>query len=516
MKTTSQIHILIVLFLITTACNLRNEQDLVEKIPLDSLVESTVFIGTKRESIGDDVKTKGSGIVISPDGLILTNAHVVSPLEVGKRKLNPELFFILTSVNSAEKPTIKYLADIVAIDATLDLAILQITHHFFETEDGEKTSKEINSDEINLPYIEIDYSHTAGISESIHVLGYPTIGEDTITYSTGIVAGFSEEVVCDLNNNCTTAWIKTDAVISAGNSGGPVVNNEGKLIGIATKSFEVECRRVADTNEDGDINNKDHCVAAGGFLNKVRPIHFANDIISASIENREYGSRYVQPDIPFWIEFIGWSEELETTQCPNSTVDFYDEYTNHITAYFDYSGLEEDEIIQAFWFHDVNLIKEEKVKFIGNQSIKCMPLSLEFEQYENIPPGNYSLLVAQNDQPLAFEHTKVTEFDQRISISGYVRESVSKNAIANALVYILKPGVSPYSWIIEGKDDAVARLSKTDENGLIIFEGIPRGDKFTIVAMAKGYQTGFISILIHEFETFQTSNQIEILLESKK
>jgi serine protease Do len=66
------------------------------------------------------------------------------------------------------------------------------------------------------------------------VFGFPGIGGDTLTLTKGIISGFDSEF----------GFYKVSAAINAGNSGGPVLDSQGRLIGIATAVF----RRERDTN----------------------------------------------------------------------------------------------------------------------------------------------------------------------------------------------------------------------------------------------------------------------------
>src|SRR5690606_30985477 len=103
------------------------------------------------------------------------------------------------------------------------------------------------------------------IGDDLYILGYPAIGGDTITFTRGLVAGFTGD-----SQLGTRAWIKTDAAISGGNSGGLAANAAGQLIGVPTiagvgedQEEIVDCRPVRDTNRDGVIDDNDDCVPLG-------------------------------------------------------------------------------------------------------------------------------------------------------------------------------------------------------------------------------------------------------------
>jgi len=127
-------------------------------------------------------------------------------------------------------------------------------------------------------------SDTLDLGESIVILGYPVIGGGTITLTRGEVSGFTSEE--PFGNR---AFIKTSGTIAGGNSGGLAVNSQGQIIGIPTQMGYgdatldiVDCRPVRDTNRDGYIDENDDCVPTGGFINALRPINLAKDMIEAA------------------------------------------------------------------------------------------------------------------------------------------------------------------------------------------------------------------------------------------
>jgi S1-C subfamily serine protease len=146
----------------------------------------------------------GSGFIISPDGTIVTSCHVVEDLEAD-----------YTVILEPEK---KYPAQILARDRTNDIAVLKI--------EGEK-----------FPFIELGNSEKIELGEEVIAIGN-ALGEFQDTVSAGIVSGLSRLIQPTNNFGQQTeslrGLIQTDAAINPGNSGGPLVNMEGKVIGINT------------------------------------------------------------------------------------------------------------------------------------------------------------------------------------------------------------------------------------------------------------------------------------------
>ena len=135
----------------------------------------------------------GSGVIISADGYIVTNNHVVDGAD--------ELTVTLNE-NSKE-----YSARVIGADATTDLALIKI-------------------DAKNLPAIVIANSDDVKVGEWVLAVGNPLGLNNTVT------AGIVSAKARSMNTGGITSMIQTDAAINQGNSGGALVNTRGELIGI--------------------------------------------------------------------------------------------------------------------------------------------------------------------------------------------------------------------------------------------------------------------------------------------
>ena len=139
----------------------------------------------------------GSGVIVSPDGLIITNYHVIEDASA-------------IEVTSNKNKT--YVAEIIGTDPNTDLAVLKI-----------KTNEP-------LPFIPFGDSDIARIGEWVLAVGNPFNLNSTVT--AGIISAKSR----DLNerDSKNQSFIQTDAAVNMGNSGGALVNTDGELIGINT------------------------------------------------------------------------------------------------------------------------------------------------------------------------------------------------------------------------------------------------------------------------------------------
>jgi len=146
----------------------------------------------------------GSGFIISPDGLIVTSCHVVGDQEAE-----------YTIIFDPEKT---YPAKVISRNQINDIAILKIADK-------------------NLPFIELGNSENLELGQSVVAVGN-SLGEFSDTVSTGVVSGLSRFITAFSGYDQETAMlrglIQTDAAINPGNSGGPLVDMEGKVIGVNT------------------------------------------------------------------------------------------------------------------------------------------------------------------------------------------------------------------------------------------------------------------------------------------
>ncbi|OIO44268.1 MAG: hypothetical protein COY72_00730 [Candidatus Nealsonbacteria bacterium CG_4_10_14_0_8_um_filter_35_10] len=146
----------------------------------------------------------GSGFIVSPDGLILTCRHVVSEPEVD-----------YTVILEPEK---NYSAKVLAADPLIDIAVLKIN-------------------EKNLPFLDLGDSNQIELGQTVVAVGNP-LGEFYDTLSAGIISGLSRKIqavgLLSRQVESLRGLIQTDAAINPGNSGGPLVDLEGKVIGINT------------------------------------------------------------------------------------------------------------------------------------------------------------------------------------------------------------------------------------------------------------------------------------------
>lgn len=141
----------------------------------------------------------GSGLIISADGYILTNAHVVALAEQEKT--------VSITLNSGSK----YKAHIVSADEGTDLALLKI-----------------EDKSVQFPYFDLTYVSPDYLGETVVALGSPAGYQKSVSH--GILSAKNRTFTVE--GHTYTNLLQTDAAINPGNSGGPLVDINGGLVGI--------------------------------------------------------------------------------------------------------------------------------------------------------------------------------------------------------------------------------------------------------------------------------------------
>ena len=356
----------------------------------------------------------GSGTIVSADGLILTNAHVID-----NRFGEYDTLAIGITRETDEAPEAKYIAEIVAVDFALDLAVVQITQLI----DGGPAPRD-------FPFVRVGDSDALEIGDDIRILGYPGIGGDTITFTNGSVSGFTAE-----RSVGNRAWIKTDATIAGGNSGGLAVNDAGELIGVPTvvgsgagaETGYVDCRVLEDTNNDGFLDDRDTCVTVGGFINGLRPVGLAADMIAAAEAGEAYVSPYYEEefaDVPgdFDASEVELSNLLFSTGVtpddePTEVLALIPSNPTRVCGFWDYEGMEDGMTWDALWYLDGELSEDGSVfadTWVGGEVGNWWVCVLD-EEF-GLPDGLYELVLQIEGDPAGSDAVHVGDDRQLIEL----------------------------------------------------------------------------------------------------
>ena len=198
----SRINFLILIGILTYLyANMSNEDAYVEAIlkasPSVINISSKKNNGTRLFNGGSKNAVVGSGIIISNDGYIITNLHVIE----GTRIVEVEM-------DSGQV----YPASLIGFDQRSDLAVIKI------------------NPEVNLTPIEVSNSASVQVGDQVIAIGNAFgLGK---TFTSGIISATGRDY-----GNPYLELIQTDAAINPGNSGGALINHKGNLIGMNTKIF---------------------------------------------------------------------------------------------------------------------------------------------------------------------------------------------------------------------------------------------------------------------------------------
>ena len=162
-------------------------------------------------------QSRGSGSVITEDGLVLTNYHVVANAE-RTSLANPDgLALVGLTLDAHEAPTEWFIGAVVAQDSVRDLAVLRLLY----SADGRALRGRSYT---RLPWGDSD---DLALGQTLVGLGYPAIGGNTLTLVRGSMAGFASD-------EYGVRYGKTDSELAPGSSGGAVLDEAGLLVGVMT------------------------------------------------------------------------------------------------------------------------------------------------------------------------------------------------------------------------------------------------------------------------------------------
>jgi serine protease Do len=157
-----------------------------------------LFFGPQKRQQIFEQRGSGSGVIISDDGYIVTNNHVVNGAEKIEVILNDKRTFV---------------AELIGSDASTDVALLKIK-------------------EKGLPFLAYGNSDAVRVGEWALAIGNPFNLNSTVT--AGIISAKGRNNILNGNQRPIESFIQTDAAVNPGNSGGALVNTNGELIGINT------------------------------------------------------------------------------------------------------------------------------------------------------------------------------------------------------------------------------------------------------------------------------------------
>jgi len=235
-----------------------------------------VLAGVNNSKGDTNVRMEGSGVVIDPRGIVVTNLHVISD---GGKTFQSVFFNLIDPENPYRPPDRSRLfkAEVLLEKPEYDLVLLKIV-----------SDAEGNPVDPAKPFraIPLGKSDTLNFLDEIYAIGFPRAGGSSITVTRGQISGKEE----------LDSWLKIDAQVTHGSSGGAALNKNGELIGIPTK-VRPDIQEM-DTNGDGF---PDASVSLGS-VGLIRPVELVAELLSQVSGTKEPAA---QPPRPVRLEVKG-------------------------------------------------------------------------------------------------------------------------------------------------------------------------------------------------------------------
>ena len=222
---------------------------------VNSTVGITTSVTTNFWGYQSTSAASGSGFIISDDGYILTNFHVIEDSDS-----------ISVSMYNGDS----YEADLIGYDDSNDIAVLKI--------EAEGLAPVILGDSDNL-----------NVGDSVVAIGNP-LGELTFTLTSGAISAKDREVT--LSGNVTMNLMQTDCAINSGNSGGALFNLYGEVIGVTNAKYSTSSSSSASIDNIGfaipinSIMNIVESIIEKGYISKP---YIGISVLDVSEETQQYG-----------------------------------------------------------------------------------------------------------------------------------------------------------------------------------------------------------------------------------
>jgi S1-C subfamily serine protease len=427
-----------------------------------SLIRATVMILAYQ---AEQLRWSGSGSIVTADGMILTNAHVAYPIAPGlavlyvsfAQALEGAPDKLVVAVNEAEDrpPVPRFRAELRKVDGYLDVAVIQIT----ATADGAP----IDPTTLGLQVVPLGDSDQIHAEDSVRVLGFPGAGGDTITVTQGRVSGFTPDPKIP-----GRGWIKTDALVTAGNSGGLAANDNGELIGVPTR---------------GPLDQ--------GGLSQIRPINLVKPLLAAAGEPPITVSPYLT--IGSGKESLLIARWLDDGIGGLVTVNDYPAGTSRLSAQIGYSGMTDGEDVLTIWQSDSGQVSDLQ-QSTWSRGSDGDQLIVNLTSQQPFAPGHYMLriLAGPTLQPIGAAATTVGG----CLLTGRVLDASTGEGLSAVRLIVLETSTDPAEWSAKPDPRQVISLAESDATGTYrMNHRLPAGQHYPLVVAVAGYYGLQVSIL---------------------
>ena len=283
-----------------------NQDNTLDRYEIDIVARRVVLVANIQRN---RTVATGTGTIISADGQIVTNAHVIEDADkVG--------IALLENIN--DPPQFQYLAEVLSYDEEIDVALLAIRTDL----DGYRVQTPLD-----LPFIPTTMDADQVFrGDMVYIFGFPGIGDDYLVVTSGSIVSVENGTVAGRR---LPVWYRTDAEIAPGNSGGLAVNGNGQFMGIPTF--------VHSESE------------TGGRLGGIRPAEVA--LLAIETESALAAASSVGlPEPPAVTETV--NIDLDTVELTHGSVQDAEAGISFHAALTIYGAEGENATLSARFFHD--------------------------------------------------------------------------------------------------------------------------------------------------------------------
>ncbi|BBX51364.1 hypothetical protein GCM10009645_03830 [Mycolicibacterium poriferae] len=402
----------------------------------------------------------GSGSILVQTGQVLTNQHVVGDTDTGELANTDGIVLISVTTDPRDPPNPTYLGRVIRSDPALDLALITVV--------SDISGRDL-TDCLTLPTYSMGDSDSLVVGDEVAVIGFPSIGGNSVTYTEGTISGFES----------AAPWIKTDTEINPGNSGGSAIDADGNLIGVPTQIMT-----SGDANMQGKI----------GF---IRPISAAADITAevgqlgvpgcdggSSLgpvpSTGEYG--------PLDIAFLGYTSAVDGEEVvesvPSGTTELY--------AHFGYYAVPFNTPFAFEWLFNGQPtgVGEEHDEWPTEAGDGMLTVSTT--NARGLADGTYSLRITAGDgsgtSPEITVGGTADAAAEQVSVRGRVASADTGRPIADAYFAVLAPGIT-WADVDFDNPDHILDITRTNSEGAYQTSiAFPTDQLYSVGVVAEGYE----------------------------
>jgi serine protease Do len=452
----------------------------------------------------------GTGTIISPDGLILTNCHVAMPQAIwDDPQFSYDLLIVALAPGSTEPPQPTYVAEVAQYDARLDLAVVKVS----QTLDG----RQVEPGTLDLSALPLGKPERLKAGDAIQIFGYTGSAGETVVPVSGTVTA--------LPRSQEQGWIETDIGVEGGYSGSPLVNKAGELVGVVgagpVESAEAvaHCRYSDDTNADGLIDLNDSCTTTGGTLYTARPIDQAARLIRAagygvapeptatpkprprrqpSPTPQPRPRRQETPPVTAEPAFspITFAEGVDREGNPVRPGTTFESGIRELYAFFDYQGMQDGWQFTTRWSLDGKVFMDRDHTWEGGESGENCSVNIHTKSGA-LPEGEYELELLVEGELVQRGTCKIGEGRppaptptpkpaEGVIFYGRITDADTGRGIRRAVFMVLQPGILVRN--VASEDD-IYTMAETNSNGEYrLPKPLQRGETYSVIIGALGHR----------------------------